>query len=39
MRYVGGSEAAPQYLGHPNIQHTVRAADLVANRFTDFWRN
>jgi integrase len=26
------------YLGHRNIQHTVRYTDLAPNRFKDFWR-
>jgi type 1 fimbriae regulatory protein FimB/type 1 fimbriae regulatory protein FimE len=26
------------YLGHKNIQHTVRYSELSANRFKDFWR-
>jgi type 1 fimbriae regulatory protein FimB/type 1 fimbriae regulatory protein FimE len=25
------------YLGHKNIQHTVRYAELAPNRFKDFW--
>ena len=27
------------YLGHKNIQHTVRYTELAPNRFTDFWRS
>ena len=27
------------YLGHKNIQHTVRYTELAANRFKDFWRD
>ena len=27
------------YLGHKNIQHTVRYAELVPNRFKDFWND
>src|SRR5579872_2749711 len=27
------------YLGHKNIQHTVRYTELSATRFKDFWRN
>ena len=26
------------YLGHTNIQHTVRYTELSSNRFKDFWR-
>ena len=26
------------YLGHKNIQHTVRYTELSASRFKDFWR-
>ena len=25
------------YLGHKNIQHTVRYTEIAANRFKDFW--
>jgi type 1 fimbriae regulatory protein FimB/type 1 fimbriae regulatory protein FimE len=27
------------YIGHKNIQHTVRYTELSATRFTDFWRD
>ena len=27
------------YLGHKNIQHTVRYTELAANRFKDFWQD
>jgi site-specific recombinase XerD len=27
------------YLGHRNIQHTVRYSELSPTRFKDFWRN
>jgi hypothetical protein len=27
-----------QYLGHRNIQHTVRYTELSPTRFKDFWR-
>jgi site-specific recombinase XerD len=27
------------YLGHHNIQHTVRYTELAPDRFRDFWRN
>jgi site-specific recombinase XerD len=26
------------YLGHRNIQHTVRYTELARDRFKDFWR-
>ena len=26
------------WLGHQNIQHTVRYTELAPNRFKDFWR-
>ena len=26
------------YLGHKNIQHTVRYTELSPDRFRDFWR-
>jgi type 1 fimbriae regulatory protein FimB/type 1 fimbriae regulatory protein FimE len=27
------------YLGHKNIQHTVRYTELSSDRFRDFWRD
>ena len=27
------------YLGHKNIQHTVRYTDMAPDRFKDFWRD
>jgi len=27
------------YLGHRNIQHTVRYTELAPDRFKDFWRS
>ena len=27
-----------QYLGHKNIQHTVRYTEMAPDRFKDFWR-
>ena len=27
------------YLGHRNIQHTVRSTELSPTRFKDFWRD
>jgi site-specific recombinase XerD len=30
--------ALQAWLGHKNIQHTVRYTELTPNRFKDFWR-
>ena len=27
------------YLGHKNIQHTVRYTELASTRFRDFWKD
>jgi hypothetical protein len=27
------------YLGHKNIQHTVRYTEMAPDRFRDFWRS
>jgi len=36
----GHDTRAPQhYLGHKNIQHTVRYTEMAPDRFKDFWRN
>ena len=36
---AGHNTRAPQaYLGHKNIQHTVRYTELAPDRFKDFWR-
>ena len=32
------SRALQAYLGHRNIQHTVRYTELSPGRFKDFWR-
>ncbi len=32
------TRALQAYLGHKNIQHTVRYTELSPNRFRDFWR-
>jgi type 1 fimbriae regulatory protein FimB/type 1 fimbriae regulatory protein FimE len=32
------TRALPAYLGHKNIQHTVRYTELSPARFKDFWR-
>jgi site-specific recombinase XerD len=33
------TRALQAYLGHRNIQHTVRYTELATNRFKDFWRD
>ena len=33
------TRALQHYLGHRNIQHTVRYTELTANRFTEFWKD
>src|SRR5262249_14879018 len=33
-----GTRALQPYLGHKNIQHTVRSTEMAAARFKDFWR-
>ena len=33
------TRALQAYLGHRNIQHTVRYTELSQTRFKDFWRN
>lgn len=33
------TRAIQAYLGHRNIQHTVRYTELAPNRFNDFWRD
>jgi type 1 fimbriae regulatory protein FimB/type 1 fimbriae regulatory protein FimE len=33
------TRALQHYLGHKNIQHTVRYTELAADRFKYFWRN
>jgi site-specific recombinase XerD len=35
-RHPGALQA---YLGHRNIQHTVRYTELAPDRFKDFWRD
>jgi site-specific recombinase XerD len=32
------TRALQHYLGHKNIQHTVRYSELSPTRFKDFWR-
>jgi type 1 fimbriae regulatory protein FimB/type 1 fimbriae regulatory protein FimE len=38
--HVAGHDirALQAYLGHKNIQHTVRYTELSPHRFKDFWR-
>jgi len=33
------TRAIQLYLGHKNIQHTVRYTELAASRFKDFWKD
>jgi type 1 fimbriae regulatory protein FimB/type 1 fimbriae regulatory protein FimE len=33
------TRAIQLYLGHKNIQHTVRDTELAAGRFKDFWKD
>jgi site-specific recombinase XerD len=33
------TRAIQQYMGHRNIQHTVRYTALSPDRFKDFWRD
>jgi len=33
------TRALQAYLGHKNIQHTVRYTELSPTRFKDFWRS
>ena len=33
------TRALQYYLGHKNIQHTVRYTELSPDRFRDFWRD
>lgn len=33
------TRALQAYLGHKNIQHTVRYTELLSGRFKDFWRD
>jgi len=33
------TRAIQHYLGHKNIQHTVRYTELAPDRFKDFWRD
>ncbi len=33
------TRAIQLYLGHKNIQHTVRYTELASGRFKDFWKD
>ena len=33
------TRALQAWLGHKNIQHTVRYTELAPDRFKDFWRD
>ena len=33
------TRALQHYLGHKNIQHTVRYTEMAPHRFKDFWRD
>ena len=33
------TRAIQAYLGHKNIQHTVRYTELAPGRFNDFWKD
>ena len=33
------TRALQHYLGHKNIQHTVRYTEMAPDRFRDFWRD
>jgi type 1 fimbriae regulatory protein FimB/type 1 fimbriae regulatory protein FimE len=33
------TRAIQAWMGHKNIQHTVRYTELAPDRFKDFWRN
>jgi type 1 fimbriae regulatory protein FimB/type 1 fimbriae regulatory protein FimE len=33
------TRAIQQYMGHKNIQHTVRYTELTPLRFKDFWKD
>jgi type 1 fimbriae regulatory protein FimB len=39
MSAFGDIRALQAYLGHKNIQHTVRYTELSPLRFKDFWRS
>jgi len=33
------TRAIQHYLGHRNLQHTTRYAELMTDRFKDLWRD
>jgi type 1 fimbriae regulatory protein FimB/type 1 fimbriae regulatory protein FimE len=38
LRRSAMTRALREYLGHKNIQHTVRYTELAPERFKNFWR-
>jgi site-specific recombinase XerD len=38
LNLVRASGALQAWLGHRNIQHTVRYTELAPDRFKNFWR-
>ena len=38
FKLANDGQALQHYLGHKNIQHTVRYTELAPDRFKDFWR-
>jgi len=38
IRGKDNTRALHHYLGHKDIQHTVRYTDMAPDRFKDFWR-
>ena len=39
IRGKDNTRALHHYLGHKNIQHTVRYTEMAPDRFKDFWRS
>jgi hypothetical protein len=39
MANAGHDTRSQAYMGHKNIQHTVRYTELSPTRFKDFWRD
>jgi hypothetical protein len=38
-RYSQDTRSLQHYLGHKNIQHTVRYSELSPDRFREFWKD
>jgi hypothetical protein len=38
LKFRSAAAAQQAWLGHRNIQHTVRYTELAPDRFKDFWR-